>query len=146
MTENTEIELVRHRNGTPSPMPTDTLVFSESTLDPSMEKKKNKYLSRFNDFRTEHKRVINIFLFVSFNILAVIYFIFATIFEFSDDVECNTDACRAKYCRGYMTLLIIYSIFYLSCFYYFLFKPFIAGYIIKLWDKVKEKHGKWIKM
>lgn len=126
---------------------TENLVYTTSDVDnvPQAEKR-NKYLSGIQNFHTEHRRLINILLFVTFNILAVIYFIFASIFEYDDGVECNTDACRAKWCRGYGTLLIIYVIFYVGCFYHFLFKPFIAGFLIKLWGKVQEKHGKWIKM
>uniref|UniRef100_A0A336K3M2 CSON010092 protein n=1 Tax=Culicoides sonorensis TaxID=179676 RepID=A0A336K3M2_CULSO len=146
MENNNGIEMVQNRTSSNNNDGTVFTVTNHDTDHDSLNKNQNKFHLKIREFHDEHKKLINILIFILFNILAVIYFIFASIYEFNNSDECDTEACRAKWCRGYGTLLIIYVIFYATCFYYFLFKPYVAGFLIKLWKKVMEKHGKWIKI
>lgn len=150
MKNDTVVEIVLNNNGRGFENSENLMIENVTTSEeiPKPKKRLNykKYVTRIQEFRIKRSKVINNILFGCFNIVAVIYFIFASIFEYNNGDKCITEDCRTKWCGGYGTLLIIYVIFYLACFYCYLFKPYIAGFLIKLWGKIMKKHGKWLKM
>lgn len=123
---------------------TEVLRNNRTILDTTSEVEKTSLKQKLQKFRAIHQKVINYVLFGIFNVLALLYLIIASNTEYNN--YCNNDNCREKWCRRFGILVIIYTFYYMCCFYCLLYKPFIKGYLFKLGKKLMDKYGKWIKM
>lgn len=79
-----------------------------------------------NAYISKHQRVFKIFGLIIFNLLVIVYIIFASIYWKNKQKNCDFE-----WCNGYGLLLILTGLIYLGLFYFLIVKRYFRKYILQ---------------